>query len=260
MNHEEIRDAIGNWVASTDYCAAFEHAVENQGIHPMKFVAYMHKHMLETQDFSPLPHFINAIHQSKVAASKAQIFKYIAFSIVDGRNNFKDIMSILTPEQQNTILPFVLQNHPQHCDEFEKILKRPISEDTVWFALLTNLNALNELNALSSRMPANHFFDRLQKVFNSSYPSGGVKTFALWLSLPTYSLEMNNKEFMQFNSMVDFLGTQPLEKRYIQTLDFAKKILSYHHDITHLQTFIERSKIVGSLDVHTSSDSAKRKM
>ena len=253
-NPEEL---VQQWATHTNPSAFFQN-VTNNGFHPLRFANAIHKHMLHNNDFSLLPQLFDTLEGSTQKGIKISYLQFVSSKIIQADKNFSLIL-LLSEAQQDKLLPLILENHPEKFTQFEQILGRSISEEVVFKSLVPNLNDLHRMKALSPHISSTVFLNNLSKVFHNTYPSGGVKAFAFWLAVPEYSLKMEQKEFSQFENMIEFLDEQTMDENHIKLLEFAKRLLDMRHDTANLQRFIQRSKIHNALPKTTHS-SLHRKM
>jgi hypothetical protein len=254
---DNLEDLVQQWACAQDPAAFFQQ-VTNNGFHTLRFANAIHKHMIHNNDFSLLPQLFDALEGSTQKGIKISYLHFVSSKIIQGDKNFS-LMLLLSENQQDKILPLILESYPEKFTEFEKILGRNIPGDVVFKSLIPSLNDLHHMKALSPHITSTIFLNNLSKVFHNNYPSGGVKAFAFWLAVPGYDLKMERKEFAQFENMIDFLDEQTMDERHIKLLEFAKRLLDMRHDTTNVEQFIQRSKILGALHQNANA-SLKRKM
>lgn len=252
-----LEQLVQQWATHTNPSAFFQNVIHN-GFHALRFANAIHKHMLHNNDFSLLSQLFDSLEWVTQKGIKISYLYFVSSKIIQGDKDFP-LMLLLSPDQQDRLLPLILESHPEKFTQFEKILDRNIPEDVVFKSLIPNLNDLHHVKALSSHITSTVFLNNLSKVFHNTYPSGGVKAFAFWLAVPKYSLKMEQKEFCQFENMIEFLDEQTMDDNHVKLLEFAKRLLDMRHDTTNLQRFIQRSKILGALPKNANA-SLKRKI
>lgn len=252
---DNLEDLVQQWAGAQDHAALFQQ-VTNNGFHTLRFANAIHKHMVHNNDFSLLPQLFDMLEGSTQKGIKISYLQFVSSKIIQGDKDFP-LMLLLSPDQQDKLLPLILENHPEKFTQFEKILDRNIPGDVVFKSLIPSFNDLHHMKALSPHITGSVFLNNLSKAFHNNYPSGGVKAFAFWLAVPGYSLKMERKEYAQFENMIDFLDEQTVDEPHIKLLEFAKRLLDRRHDTTNLERFIQRSKIIRALPQTTTSHSRK---
>lgn len=241
---EALQIIVQQWATASDPEDVFTTATHN-GFHALRFAAAVHKHMKANTDYSLFPQLV-CVLEGGTGNIRINYLNFVATAILKDPSDFV-LLKNLTVEQQNKIVPLLLEKTPKHIDVIEQVLNRPVSEQVVFATLCKSLNNLHQMKELSSRISSSSFLTQLSKVFEQNYPQGGVKSFAFWLAVPGYSLKMKAKEFLDFNNMIDFLDERTMDEKHLNVLGFAKRLLDMQHDTTALSTFIERAKILNAL-------------
>lgn len=253
---EVLQNIVQQWMVSSDPLQLFKDATCG-GFHALRFANAVQKHMVAHNDFSLFPRLFAMLEGEKTGGFGVSYLNFIAGRIFDDPNSFH-LLKTLTHEQQDNIIPLILESRPQIASKVEEVIGRPIPEEVIFTTLCTNLNNLQQMKELSSRISSEFFFNRLSKVFHTNYPTGGVKLFAYWLAVPGYNLKLSPKEYKDFNNMFDFLNEQTIDDKNLGVLSFARGLLDMKHDTTKLTTFIERAKIFNAIP--QVSTTHKRKM
>lgn len=251
-----LQDIVQQWAVSTDPLSVFKVATVD-GFHALRFANAVHKHMTAHNDFSLFPRLFAMLEGEKTDGFCISYLHFITGRIIKDSNSFP-LLQTLTVEQQDKIVPLILEHCPKNIERLEEVLNRSIPEEVIFKTLCTNMNNLQQMKELSSRISSEFFLNRLANIFHTNCPSGGVKSFGYWLAVPGYNLKLSPKEFKDFNNMFDFLNEQTMDEKNLNVLGFAKRLLDMSHDTTKLATFIERAKILRAIPQVAATH--KRKM
>lgn len=248
ISDDLLNQTVEQWFKSENPTTVFKQ-LKVHNCHALNFGSTVYKKMRERNDFLRFSDLIQTLDDDDNVKS-AFISKQGYFvnrigcfaNKVMAPNSF-ELLQWLTTDQQNRVLPDLVAQNPNHISHIEKVIGRSLPDSVVFQALIPSFSNLERVKDLSSRISSSKFLQYVSGPLKTSFPDGGVKTFARWLALPDYSLKFNGKEFEQFNNMLAFLDDKTIDQKNLDAFMLVKRLLNTRQDSTVLDAFIQRCKI-----------------